>query len=77
MKKNDSMSKLFSERTKYSKYCWNCGHTMTFFSFEKDRKLCSHCKRYNYKDDTINQKLKQEKKLEKFKKLYEIAKGNK
>ena len=51
-------SKIFSEKAKYKKYCEYCGHTLSFYFFEKDRKCCDHCGRYNYKNDLIKFKYK-------------------
>lgn len=45
--------KIANEQRKNHKYCEYCGHTMTFYAFEKDRKLCSFCGRYNYKNDLV------------------------
>ena len=40
---NKEIKKLEDEKRKYQKYCEFCGHTMSFYSFEKDKKLCNHC----------------------------------
>ena len=45
--------KLRNEQRKFEKYCEFCGHTMTFYAFEKDRKVCSHCGRFNYKNKRV------------------------
>lgn len=45
--------KLRSEQVKYEKYCEFCGHTLTFYAFEKDRKLCRVCGKFNYKDKRV------------------------
>ena len=50
---NKEIEKLEDEKRKYQKYCEFCGHTMSFYSFEKDKKLCNHCGKYNYKNDAI------------------------
>ena len=50
---NKEIKKLEDEKRKYQKYCEFCGHTMSFYSFEKDKKLCNHCGKYNYKNDAI------------------------
>lgn len=46
-------TKLATEQFKYKKYCKYCGHTMSFYAFEKERKLCSWCKRYNYRNEKV------------------------
>ena len=46
-------SKLASIQRKYKKYCKVCGHTMTFFAFEPDKKLCSWCGYYNYRNGLV------------------------
>ena len=62
--------KLASIQRKYKKYCKFCGHTLTFFTFEPDKKLCSHCGRYNYRDgksefkDLFTKKRKEKEKCE-------------
>ena len=45
--------KLRSEQMKFEKYCEFCGHTMSFYAFEKDRKVCNHCGRFNYKNKRV------------------------
>ena len=42
--------KLASEQAQYKKHCNHCGHTISFYAFEKEKKLCSWCGRFNYKD---------------------------
>lgn len=43
--------KLMKERTKYRVYC-KCGHSMVFYPIEnKDKKICSWCGNYVYKDN--------------------------
>ena len=32
-------------------YCEYCGHTITFYAFEPDKKLCSWCGKYNYRNE--------------------------
>ena len=45
--------KLIEERTKYRIYC-KCGHSMVFFPVEhKDRKICSWCGNYVYRNKKI------------------------
>jgi uncharacterized protein (DUF983 family) len=59
--------KLASEQAKCKKYCEYCGHTMTFYAFEKERKLCTWCGKYNYKNDKVQFKdllLKKRKEVE-------------
>ena len=45
--------KLREEQKKYEKYCEFCGHTMSFYAFEKDRKLCNYCGRFNYRNKRV------------------------
>ena len=47
------MDKLINDKCKRHKYCEHCGHTMTFYAFEPDRKICSWCGRYNYRNDLV------------------------
>lgn len=51
-------SKLFREQVDNSKHCEYCGHTLTFYFFENDRKCCKFCGRYNYRNDFIKFKYK-------------------
>lgn len=51
-------SKVLTEQSKFKKYCTNCGHTLSFYAFEKDRKCCYHCGTYNYKNDFVKFKYK-------------------
>ena len=39
------------ELMKNRKRCKYCGHSISFYAFEPDKKLCSHCGRYNYRDE--------------------------
>lgn len=42
--------KILEERVKFRVYC-SCGHSMIIFPFEhRNKKLCTHCGRYVYKD---------------------------
>lgn len=50
--------KLIEEQAKNKKYCEYCGHTLTFYAFEKDRKVCSFCGYFNYRNDFIKFKYK-------------------
>lgn len=61
-------TKLASQQSKYKKYCKYCGHTMSFYAFEKERKLCSWCKRYNFKNGLVEFKtlLEKERKRTKY-----------
>ena len=43
--------KMASEQAKYKKYCQFCGHTISFYAFEPDKKLCSWCGKYNYRNE--------------------------
>lgn len=56
MQLKDDM-KLINEQSKFKKYCKYCGHTMTFYHFENDRKICSYCGRYNYRNDEVKFKI--------------------
>ena len=45
--------KMLEERTKYKVYC-KCGHSMVFYPMEhKEKKLCSWCGHYVYKDKKV------------------------
>lgn len=43
--------RLANEQAKFKKKCKFCGHTLTFYYFEKDKKICSWCGHYNYKNE--------------------------
>lgn len=45
--------KLLDEKNKMSKHCEFCGHTISFFAYENDKKICSFCGRYNYRNDYV------------------------
>lgn len=51
-------SKIFKEQAKHRKHCDFCGHTLTFYAFEKDRKCCNYCGYFNYRNDFIKFKYK-------------------
>ena len=46
-------AKLASEQRKYKKYCKYCKHTISFYAFEPDKKLCSWCGKYNYRNGLV------------------------
>lgn len=52
-KSTDYVEVLDSKKSKYRKYCEHCGHTLSFYAFEGDRKLCNYCGKYNYKSEKI------------------------
>ena len=44
-------SRRVNEQTKYRVYC-NCGHSMVIYPFEhKNKKICSWCGNYVYKNN--------------------------
>lgn len=45
--------KIASEQSKNKKHCKYCGHTISFYAFEKERKLCDWCGRFNYKNELV------------------------
>lgn len=51
MKEDDI--KIAEEQSKYKKHCKFCGHTISFYAFESDKKLCSWCKKYNYRNKKV------------------------
>lgn len=57
-------SKLATIQRKFKKYCKYCGHTITFFAFEPDKKICTWCGFYNYRNglvefkDLLNKKMR-------------------
>ena len=58
--------KLDEERNKYSYYCPNCGHTVKMYGFEHiDKKICSWCGYYVYKDKEKQKKYDFKRKLKK------------
>lgn len=44
---------LQREKMKMSRLCEFCGHRISFYAFEKDKKVCSYCGKYNYRNDYI------------------------
>lgn len=44
-------AKLATEQSKYKKHCEYCGHTISFYSFEPERKVCNFCGRMNFKNE--------------------------
>lgn len=44
-------------------YCEYCGHTISFYAFEPEKKLCYWCGNYNYKTDFAKFKDKLNKKI--------------
>lgn len=50
---NAEITKLENEKQKYKKKCEYCGHTISFYAFESDKKVCSYCGRYNYRNEFI------------------------
>ena len=45
--------RLVEERAKYKVYC-KCGHSIVFYPIEKkDRKICSWCGHYIYKNSKV------------------------
>ena len=46
-------TKLATEQSKFKRHCEHCGHTISFYAFEKDKKICGWCGYYNYKNDFI------------------------
>lgn len=46
-------TKLATEQAKYKRYCKYCRHTISFYAFEGDKKLCSWCGRYNYRNGLV------------------------
>lgn len=51
MRRFNTSRKMTDELAKHKKHCEFCGHTMTFYAFEPDKKLCDWCKKYNYRDE--------------------------
>lgn len=51
-------TKLFKEMAKHKKHCEFCGHTISFYFFEPERKCCRFCGRFNYRNDFIKFKYK-------------------
>lgn len=45
------IEKLHNVKTKNSRYCEHCGHTITFYAFEPDKKCCNWCGKYTYRDN--------------------------
>lgn len=54
-------TKLASIQNEFKKHCKYCGHTISFYAFEPNRKLCSWCGFYNYKSGFVEFKEKLEK----------------
>jgi len=51
-------TKLLKEQSKHQKHCEFCGHTISFYFYEKDRKCCRHCGRFNYRNEFVKFKYK-------------------
>ena len=49
----DYVEILNHKKSKYRNYCEYCGHTISFYAFEDDRKICNYCGKYNYRNDKI------------------------
>lgn len=50
--KNDT--KMSKERAKYLIYCNRCGHSLVFYPFKHiNKKICSYCGYYVYKNNKI------------------------
>lgn len=48
--KFSTSKKIFEERYEHKVYC-SCGHSVVIFPFEhKNKKVCSYCGKYVYKD---------------------------
>lgn len=47
----DRGNKQSKENFKY--YCEHCGHTISFYAFEPDKKVCNWCGRLNYRNDLV------------------------
>lgn len=45
------IEKLHDVKTKNTRHCEHCGHTITFYAFEPDKKCCNWCGRYTYRDN--------------------------
>jgi ribosomal protein L37E len=52
-------------KSNFHKYCIKCGHTMTFYHFENDKKICSYCGTLNYRNNLIEFKDKIKKEMRK------------
>ena len=52
-----------NSKNNFKYYCEHCGHTISFYAFEPEKKLCSWCGRYNYKTDIAKFKDKLNKKI--------------
>lgn len=48
---------------KNQKHCDYCGHTISFYAFEPDTKICNHCQHLNYRNDLVMFKDKLNKKM--------------
>lgn len=62
-KSTDYVEILDDKKRKNRTYCEYCGHTISFYAFEGDRKLCNYCHRYNYRNDKIKFRYLLKKKL--------------
>ena len=49
----EKMSKDWNKQCKknFLKYCGNCGHTISFYAFEPNKKVCNWCGVINYKSE--------------------------
>lgn len=58
-------SRMLQAFSDLSQKCKHCGHTVHFYSFEKEKKICNWCKNYIYKDEKIEFLEKMKKALKK------------
>ncbi len=61
--KTKEMIKFTETLTKNQKHCDYCGHTISFHSFEPDKKICNHCQHLNYRNELVKFKDKINKKM--------------
>ena len=52
-------TKLFNAIAKLRRHCKNCGHSVIFYeNSKKEKRICTHCGNYIYKNDLIEFKEK-------------------
>lgn len=61
----NEIEKMDQERAKAKVYCPNCGHSMLLG--RADKKLCSHCNHYVFKNEDIENKFRIMEKINKLK----------
>ncbi len=60
-----------NSKINFQYHCEYCKHTISFYAFEPEKKLCSWCGRFNYKSESVRFKDKLIKKMKEAKHDFE------